>query len=161
MRFAAAMRMNEKFAAKATSFSVRSRIQRARASSRYVESVAAIRPSRGVSVLMNGTSTLDSAITTTGAPATMSSRTAPSSTAEPHESTSTTSVSATRCDGRSREPFHAHERRCGLRDEGVAHARHDRWRGGLIDVHRDAHGRIRLLLGARAHFQHATEGFCG
>ena len=87
------MRMKAKFAAKAVTFSVRSRIQRASVSSRYVLSVAATTPSMGVDSSINGTSTADSESTHTGAPAITSSCTALSKRSEPHESTSTTSVS--------------------------------------------------------------------
>ena len=54
IRLAAAMRMKAKFAAKAVSLSVRSRIQRASVSSRYVLSVAATTPSMGVDSSING-----------------------------------------------------------------------------------------------------------
>ena len=93
MRLAAAMRIKAKFAAKAVSFSVRSKIQRASVSSRYVLSVAATTPSMGVGASINGTSTADSASTHTGAPAITSSCTALSRRSDPHERSSTTSVS--------------------------------------------------------------------
>ena len=68
-RMAAAMRMKAKFAAKAVSLSVRSKIQRASEESRCVASLAAISPSIAVSCWIKGTSTLDSQRTTVGTPA--------------------------------------------------------------------------------------------
>ena len=67
-RMAAAMRMKAKFAAKAVSLSVRSKIQRASEESKCVASLAAIRPSIAVSCWTKGTSTLDSQRMTVGLP---------------------------------------------------------------------------------------------